>query len=60
MKRLVYAVLLVSCVICGLTGCTDGKEDDKQQAVTSISGTDKIPEEGIVDDMEDYLEIFDK
>lgn len=60
MKKFIYALLLVLCVICSLTGCTDGKEDDKQQAVTSISRADKIPEEGIVDDMEDYLEIFDK
>ena len=43
-----------------LTGCTDDKDKDKQPQATSISRTDKIPEEGIVDDMEDYLEIFDE
>lgn len=45
---------------CLLSGCTKDKEDNKTSAATSISRTDKIPEEGIVDDMEDYLEIFDE
>ena len=57
--RLSILLSLIS-MCCLLSGCTKDKEENKTSAATSISRTDKIPEEGIVDDMEDYLEIFDE
>ena len=61
-KSIVWLGMLLSLIgLCYfLTGCTKDKEENKTSAATSISRTDKIPEEGIVDDMEDYLEIFDE
>lgn len=60
MKKIVKILCLVSMLICmcSLTACTDD-EDKGAASTTVISNTDKIPEENIVDDMEDYIDMLE-
>lgn len=52
---MIIGVVLIG--LCILAGCEKDKESGVS-AATSISRTDKIPEEGLVDDMQDYIDIL--
>ena len=50
-------LLILTGLCCCLVGCT--KEGNEDESTFTVSKSDKIPEEGLVDDMEEYISMLE-
>lgn len=60
MKKQILKVgflLILTGLCCCLVGCTN--EGNDNESTFTASNSDKIPEEGLVDDMKDYISMLE-